>query len=100
MKPSAPQISEARVEKQRIRTNELKNLLNLEIDLYEDFLSISEITKYEVYISKIKSGNLKNSMDQAFDEKTNESVQTLPFDYEDFANQCPQDYQTNVNMIV
>ena len=39
-------------------------------------------------------------MDQAFDEKTNEAIQTLPFYSEDFTNQCPQDYTTNINMIV
>lgn len=81
MKQTMPQVSEARVEKQRIRTNDLKDLLNLEIDLYENLLSISEITQYEVYIGKIKSGMLKNSMDQAFDEKTSQTIQTLPFDF-------------------
>jgi hypothetical protein len=60
-------------------------------------ISISSVTPYEIYISKIKSGFLKNSNDQAFDEKTVSSCQTLSFEYVNFTNQCPQDYQTNVS---
>ena len=60
-------ISEGKIDKQRKRTNELKNLLNLETDLYEQTLAIGNITAYEIYINKIKGGFLKNSLDQAFD---------------------------------
>ena len=37
------------------------------MDLYEQTLSIGNITSYEIYINKIKGGFLKNSSDQAFD---------------------------------
>ena len=60
-------ISEGKVDKQRKRTNELSHLLNLELDLYEQTISIGNITAYEIYINKIKGGFLKNSLDQAFD---------------------------------
>lgn len=39
---------------------------------------MTAVTPYEIYISKIKSGSLKNSNDQAFDEKTVSFCQTLP----------------------
>jgi hypothetical protein len=40
------------------------------MDLYEQTLSLSSVTPYEIYINKIKSGFLKNSNDQSFDDKT------------------------------
>jgi len=55
--------------------------LNLETDLYEQTLSIGNVTPYEIYINKIKGGFLKNSSDQAFDEKATSSSQTLSFEY-------------------
>jgi len=58
------------------------------------------VTSYEIYINKIKGGSLKNSNDQAFDEKSAISCQTLPLDFTDFTNQCPQDYHTDINSIV
>ena len=64
------EVSEGRIDKQRKRTHDLSPLLNLEIDLYEQTLSIGNITPYEIYINKIKGGFLKNSLDQAFDEKS------------------------------
>jgi hypothetical protein len=73
--------------------------LNLELDLYEQTISIGNITPYEIYISKIKGGFLRNASDQAFDEKTSNSSQTLSFEYSDFTNQCPQDYALDVNTI-
>jgi hypothetical protein len=56
-------------------------------------VSISSTTPFEVYISKIKAGFLKNSCDEAFDQKNDVQSQTLSFEYVDFCNQCPQDYQ-------
>jgi hypothetical protein len=73
--------------------------VNLEIDLYEETLNISCVTAFEMYINKIKGGSLKNSNDQAFDEKTSVLSQTLPLEYADFTNQCPQDYHTDVGNI-
>ena len=46
------------------------------MDLYEQTLSIGNITPYEIYINKIKGGFLKNSLDQSFDEKSANSCQT------------------------
>ena len=92
-------ISEGKIDKQRKRTEELSNLLNLEIDLYEQTLSIGNITAYEIYINKIKGGFLKNSLDQSFDERAEDGCQTASLDYADFTNQCPQDYSTDVNQI-
>jgi hypothetical protein len=74
-------------------------LLNFELDLYEPTLSISSVTPYEIYINKIKGGFLKNSNDQAFDDKTTDSCQTLSFEYSDFTNQCPQDYSIEISKI-
>ena len=77
----------------------MRKLLNLEIDLFEQTLSVSSITPYEVYINKINGGYLANSGDQAFDEKTDNSCQTLSFEYSDFKNQCPQDYSMDINQL-
>ena len=55
--------------------------------------SISSTTPFEVYISKIKGGFLKNSCDEAFDQKNDYQCQTSSYEYIDFSNQCPQDYQ-------
>ena len=63
-------------------------------------MSIACVTAYEIYINKIKSGSLKNSNDQAFDEKASVSCQTLSLEFDDFTNQCPQDYHTDVTSIV
>lgn len=70
-----------KAQKQKARAHDLSNLLNLEIDLFEETLSISSVTAYEVYINKIKSGSLKNSNDQAFDEKNVASSQTLSLEF-------------------
>ena len=62
-------------------------------------LSLSSVTAYEIYINKIKGGFLKNSHDQAFDECADDACQTLPLDFADFTNQCPQDYAADANRI-
>ena len=49
------------------------------MDLYEQTLTISSVTPYEIYINKIKGAFLKNSNDQAFDDKTSNSCQTSSF---------------------
>jgi hypothetical protein len=64
------------LERQKARSGELSQLLNLEMDLYEAMLTIGNVTPYEIYINKIKGGFLKNSNDQAFDDKTSNSCQT------------------------
>ena len=83
-----------------MRTEELSKLLNLQEDLFEETLSITCVTPYEIYINKIKNGSLKNSCDQAFDDKTIGECQTLTLEFDDFTNQCPQDYHMDVNNIV
>lgn len=55
--------------------------------------SICPTTPFEVYISKIKAGLLKNSCDEAFDQKTHVHSQTISSQNADSSNQCPQDYQ-------
>lgn len=97
--PSDAGPSQTKADHQRRRTQELRNLLNLEMDLYEPTLSLSSVTAYETYINKIKSGFIKNSADQSFDETTNNSCQTASFEYCDFVNQCPQDYSTDISHI-
>lgn len=92
-------ISEGKIDKQKKRSHELTRILNLEVDIYEQTLSIGNVTPYEIYINKIKGGFLKNSLDQAYDETAANSCQTLSFEYADFTNQCPQDYSMDVNRI-
>ena len=62
-------------------------------------LTIGNVTPYEIYINKIKGGFLKNSNDQAFDDKASNSCQTASLEYSDFTNQCPQDYSLDANRI-
>lgn len=93
-------VSEVKVEKQKARVKELNKLLNLQADLYEETLNISCVTPYEIYINKIKSGSLINSNDQAFDEKSHASCQTATLQFDDFTNQCPQDFHTDAMNIV
>jgi hypothetical protein len=69
------------------------------MDLYEQTLTIGSVTPYEIYINKIKGGFLKNSNDQSFDDKTSNSCQTSSFEYNDFTNQCPQDYSIDISRI-
>lgn len=92
-------VSEGKLERQRVRTGELAQLLNLEMDLYEPLLSIGNVTPYEIYINKIKGGFLKNSNDQSFDDKATTASQTASLEYSDFTNQCPQDYSLDAARI-
>lgn len=94
--PNTAALSEGRIDKQNKRTRELQKLLNLENLLFEQTLSLSSVTPYEIYINKIKGGYLVNSSDQAFDEKTENACQTLPLEFSDFTNQCPQDYALDI----
>ncbi len=40
---------------------------------------------------------MKNSSDQAYDEKNEALTQTVEYGYNDFSNQCPEDYQQAMN---
>lgn len=48
------------------------------MDTYEPLLNIPSVTEYDSYISRIKSGYINNSQDQAFDDTMDEQCQTLP----------------------
>jgi len=54
-------------------------------------LNIGATTEYDGYISRIKSGYINNSQDQAFDDTMDGQCQTLPLAFEEFSQQCPED---------
>ncbi|KAM3143344.1 hypothetical protein pb186bvf_004405 [Paramecium bursaria] len=78
------------VQKQRVK--DLKDLITLEFDDYGNQFQIQPRSQYDLYLNLIKSNLIRNSNDQAFDDVKNQEIQTEFIDYNDFGNQCPEDY--------
>ncbi|CAD8082866.1 unnamed protein product [Paramecium sonneborni] len=85
-------IVQGKQEEQKQRAKDLQQLITLEVDDYSNQLVIQPRTEYETYLNHIKANIIRNSCDQAFDDRLTIETQTDDFQTNDFGGQCPEDY--------
>ncbi|CAD8171024.1 unnamed protein product [Paramecium octaurelia] len=85
-------VLQGKTEEQRKRVKDLQQLITLEVDDYSNQLVIQPRTEYETYLNHIKANIIRNSCDQAFDDRLTVDTQTDEFQTNDFGGQCPEDY--------
>ncbi|CAD8076887.1 unnamed protein product [Paramecium primaurelia] len=85
-------VFQGKTEEQKKRVKELQQLITLEVDDYSNQLVIQPRTEYETYLNHIKANIIRNSCDQAFDDRLTVDTQTDEFQTNDFGGQCPEDY--------
>jgi len=88
-------VNKETANKQNERIANLRSLVEIEIEEYDNQLNLKPQTGHDLYFNKLQTKKIQNQMVHTNDDNVSRDLQTDPIDEKSLAMQCPEDLFDN-----